>query len=413
MKKKYDILIKSDHSIFPDSKIEGNPDIGILNGKIHTIQEEIPEEQAKQVIQGKGFILTPLLQDFHTHLYHTTTTPDAWAGDLSVDPDCFSFSWGVGKMVDAGSSGWRNFSHFKSTVIERVQTNVQAFLNVAPYGMLSPELEQVITPGDIEKTAEMAMKYPHIIRGIKCAHYHGEDWLSVDSALGAGEKSHLPIMVDSGYFLKSRPYWQLLEEKLRPGDITTHCFRAPVPVADDKGRLYTYLWRAKDKGILFDVGHGGGSFIFQRAYPAIREGFYPDIISTDLHKVALANGLISLPNLMSKFLAMGMPLNEIIRATTIVPACVSGSPGESIIARGGRADFALLKLTEGSFRFKDSVGGIICGSQRIEALLTICNGNVVYDRDNLVGTPYQNLPFSAGITEHEDYVIPPINHNGV
>jgi len=187
----------------------------------------------------------------------------------------------VTTMVDAGSSGWRNFEFLRTTVIDRAKTRVLALINIAGLGMITDAVEQAdFNPDEV---ARLARKHRDVVVGVKSAHYQSPDWKSVDQAVAAGRAAGIPIMVDFGYFLPERPYWRLVTEHLRPGDISTHCFRAPAPWVDEKGKLYEYFHKARARGVIFDVGHGGGSFVFRNAVPAVAQGFYPDSISTDLH----------------------------------------------------------------------------------------------------------------------------------
>ena len=173
---------------------------------------------------------------------------DAWAGDNSVLPDGFSFRTGVTTMVDAGSSGWRNFEDFRNRVVDRAQTRVFALLNIVGLGMISDSIEQNIQDMDPQATAEMARKHSDVIVGIKTAHYHGPDWVPVERAVEAGTRVNLPVMVDFGYFRQERPFFRLVTEKLRPGDIATHMYRGPVPYMDNHGEIYAYLEKARKQG---------------------------------------------------------------------------------------------------------------------------------------------------------------------
>ena len=156
-------------------------------------------------------------------------------------------------------------------------------------------------------------------------------------------------MIDFGYFKKERPYYQLLGEKLRPGDISTHIFRGPTPWFDAEGKVLPYLHEARARGVILDVGHGGGSFCFRNAVPAIAQGFYPDSISTDLHALCMNMGMLDMATTMSKFLVMGMPLGEVIRASTINPAREIGHPELGHLSVGAVADVAVLQQMEGKF----------------------------------------------------------------
>jgi len=365
-----------------------------------------PDASTARAIDASGLLVVPGLVDMHTHLFHTVPNPDAWAGENSVPPDAFSFRSGVTTMVDAGSAGWRNFDYFRVTVIERAKTRVFAFVNIASYGMLNDIIEQHAPDFDPDATARAVARNGDVAVGIKSAHYWRPDWASVDRAVDAGEKSKRPVMVDFGYFMKERPYWRLVSEHLRPGDISTHCFRGPVPVADDAGRVYPYLWEARRRGVLFDLGHGGGSFLFRNAVPAFREGFYPDVVSTDLHVQSMNAAMMDMPTTMSKCLALGMPLSEIIAAATFRPARAIGHAELGTLFPGTAADVALFGIRKGTFGFADSVGGRIEGAERFECEMTFRNGTVVWDRNARAASDYRTLPGNAGIRDGEYLILP-------
>lgn len=400
-------LIKGGRLLDPACGLDEEGDLALFNGRVAGVGKNLPEKTAAKVIDASGLFVTPGLVDMHTHLFATAGNPDAWAGENSVFPDGFSFRSGITTMVDAGSAGWRNFDLFRVTVIDRAKTKVFAFLNIASYGMINDIIEQHSPDFDPEKAAEKAKKHAGVIVGIKSAHYWNPGWESVDSAIEAGERAGLPIMVDFGFFKKERPYWWLLTEKLRPGDITTHCFRGPVPVADEKDNLYAYLSEARKRGVLFDLGHGGGSFLFRNAIPAFRHGFYPDTVSSDLHVQSMNGSMMDLPTTMSKCLALDMPLGEVIKAATSRPAEIIGHPELGSLTPGSPADVALWTLREGTFGFKDSAGGRITGDLRLECEMTFLNGEVMWDLNARDAVPYAALPPNAGIREGE-YLIPPV-----
>ena len=294
------------------------------------------------------------MTDLHTHLYYTAGNPESWAGDNSVQPDAFSFRTEVTTMVDAGSSGWRNFEAFRGEVIERARTRVLALINIAGLGMITDAVEQ----GDFKpsEVARLAKKHKDVVVGVKSAHYQKPDWESVDRALEAGKLAGIPIMVDFGYFLKERPYWRLVTERLRPGDITTHMYRAPAPYVDDNGKLFPYLAEARKRGVLFDVGHGGGSFVFRNAAPAIAQGFYPDSISTDLHTGSMNGTMIDMPTTMSKMLAMGMPLEAVVEGIDLEPGTVHSSRGTRSSDCRRRGRYCCVQPHEWGLRFCGCTG---------------------------------------------------------
>ncbi|MBL8174270.1 MAG: amidohydrolase/deacetylase family metallohydrolase [Bryobacterales bacterium] len=402
----YDLLLQGGHLIDPKNGIDAVRDVAIRAGKVAAVAENIPPSQARKTIGVKGLYLSPGLVDIHVHVFHTTGVKDAWAGDNSVAPDSFSFRTGVTTMADAGSSGWRNFETFRHTVIDRARTRVFAFINIAGLGMLTNIVEQATADMKPDEVAALAKKHKDVVVGVKTAHYEGPDWTAVDRALEAGTKAGLPVMVDFGWFLKERPYWQLVTGKLRPGDISTHFFRGPVPIAGSDGKLYDYLKQARTRGVKFDVGHGGGSFVWRNAAPAIRQGFYPDSISTDLHTGSMNGPMFDMPTTMSKMLAAGMPLKEVILRSTWNPAQQIGHPELGHLSVGAFADIAVWRMLEGSFGFADPEGGKVTGKQRLQCEMTLKDGEILFNWNALGAVDWQNLKPDYGVRPVE-FLIPP------
>jgi dihydroorotase len=401
----YDLLLKGGHVIDPKNNIDGRMDVAVREGKVAAVSRAIDASQAKKVIDVRGLYVTPGLIDIHTHMFSTTGYRDAWAGDSSIRPDGFSFRTGTTTMVDAGSSGWRNFETFRYMVIDRTKTRTLAMINIAGLGMITDLVEQ--SDFDPEEVARLAKKHRDVVVGVKSAHYRRPDWRSVDLAIEAGKAAGIPIMVDFGYFLPERPYWQLMTERLRPGDMSTHCFRGPVPWVDEKGKLYKYLSRARARGAKFDVGHGGGSFAFRNAVPAVAQGFYPDSISTDLHTGSMNAGMIDMPTTMSKFLAMGMPLKEVILRSTWNPAQMIQRPELGHLTTGAVADIAVWKLNEGDFGFADAYGGQLRGKQRLFCELTLREGEVSWDWNARAAVDYRELGPTYGVRKGTDQIVRP------
>jgi len=401
----YDIVLKGGHLIDPKNAIDDRRDIAISDGKIAAIASDIDASSARQTLDISGLYVTPGLVDLHVHVFSTTNIPGAWAGDNSVRPDSYSFRTGVTTMVDAGSSGWRNFETFRHTVIDRAKTRVLAMINIAGFGMITDMTEQ----GDFDsaEVARLAKKHSDVVVGVKSSHYQKPDWESVESAVAAGESAEIPVMVDFGHFRPERPFYELVLEKLRPGDMPTHCFRGPVPWVDGQGKLYPYLTVARERGIKFDVGHGGGSFVFRSAVPAIEQGFYPDSISTDLHAGSMNGAMMDMPTLMSKFLAMGMPLAEVVKSSTWNPAGQIGREELGHLSVGAVADVAVFQLMEGAFGFRDGPGGSVKSDRRLFCELTLSGGQVAWDWNSRSGTDYHELGPSYGVREGVDSVLPP------
>jgi dihydroorotase len=401
----YDLLLQGGHVIDPRNGINAVRDVAVSAGRIAAVAQRIDASQARTVININGLYVTPGLIDLHVHVFPTTGVAGAWAGDSSVGADAFSFRTGATTMVDAGSAGWRNFEFFRTTVIDRARTRVLALINIAGFGMINDTIEQ--EDFDPKEVARLAMKHKDVVVGVKSAHYQKPDWDSVERAIEAGKAAGIPIMVDFGYFLPQRPFWQLVTEILRPGDMPTHCFRGPVPWVDENGKLYPYLRTARERGVKFDVGHGGGSFVFRNAAPAIAQGFYPDSISTDLHTGSMNGTMMDMQTLMSKFLALGMPLDAVVKASTWNPAQQIHREELGHLSVGALADVAVFRLLEGEFGFRDASNGKIEGRQRLFCELTLKDGSVVWDWNSRTGIDYKTLGPTYGVRKGMDQVVPP------
>ncbi len=402
----YDLLLKGGHVIDPRNGVDGVMDVATSSGKIAAVRHGIDPAQARQVIDVSGLYVTPGLIDIHVHVFATTGVKDAWAGDNSVLPDGFSFRTGVTTMVDAGSSGWRNFEDFRRTVIDRARTRVLAMLNIAGFGMLTDVPEQNVHDMDAKATAAMATRHRDVVVGIKSAHYQGPEWVSVDRAIEAAAGAGVPVMVDFGYFREERPYHQLVTSRLRPGDISTHMFRGPVPYIGADGRVLPYLKQARERKVLFDVGHGGGSFVFRTMVPTVAQGFYPDTISTDLHTGSMNAGMMDMLTTMSKFLVAGMPLRDVIRASTDAPSAAIKRPELGHLSVGAEADVAVLRVLDGRFGFADGARGTITGTQRLACELTLRAGRVVWDWNARAGRDYREMSPTYGVRDVDRVIVP-------
>ncbi len=403
---RYDVLLKGGHVIDPRNNIDSKMDVAIAQGKVAAVAPALSVSQAQKVIDVTGLYVVPGLVDIHTHLYATSGMRDAWAGNDSVLPDSFSFRTGVTTMVDAGSSGWRTFEDFRSRVIDQAKTRVFAMLNIVGIGMVTDALEQNIQDMDPKATADMARKHKDVVVGIKSAHYQGPEWVSIERAIEAGTLADIPVMVDFGYFLPDRPYFQMVTEKLRPGDISTHMFRAPVPYVDKDGKLLKYLAQARQRGVKFDVGHGGGSFVFRNAAPSVQQGFYPDSISTDLHTGSMNGVMMDMVTTMSKLLVLGIPLKEVVRESTDNPAREIKHPELGHLGVGTVADLAVLNLMTGRFAYADASNGRIEGSQRLFCEMTFKDGKVVWDWNARMAEDYRKLGDRYGIRDVDHIVMP-------
>ena len=383
----YDLVIKNGHIIDKKNNIDFIGDIGISNGIIKYVGEELPIDSSRKIINAESLIVVPGLIDIHSHNFHGTIPNRYLSNSFSaLPPDGFSFRSGITTIVDVGGAGWKNFEVFKEQVIEKSKTRVLAFLNIIGLGMQGGEIEQNIDDMDEMLTAEMANKYPEHIVGIKLAHFNGYNWIPVDKVTKAGELSDRPVMIDFGGSNPLMPLDSLLLHKLRPGDIFTHTYanvRGRMSIVDGNNKLHDFVKEAQNKGIIFDVGHGGGSFAFSQAIPAINQGLKPNTISTDLHTGSMNGGMKDLLNVMSKFLNMGLNLNEVITSVTWDAAKSIKKENLGNLSVGSIADITILNLREGDFGFIDTKNKKMNGTKKLECELTIKDGKIVYDLNGL------------------------------
>jgi len=389
---KYDLLLKGGHVIDPRNGTDAPRDVAVAGGRVAAVEARIDPALAFKTVDVSGLYVTPGLVDIHVHVYAGTGERDSYAGDNSVYPDGFTFRSGVTTVADAGCAGWRNFEDFKQRVIDRSRTRVLAFLNIVGHGMRGGPWEQDLADMAARPTAVMALRHPGLVVGIKTAHYEGPDWMPVERAVEAGTEAKVPVMVDFGANRSERPLAELVTRKLRPGDIYTHVHSGLRDEQTGAGAVAPALFEARKRGVIFDVGHGGGSFAFRVAVPAIREGFLPDSISTDLHISSMNAGMKDMLNVMGKYLAMGVPLPEVVRRSTWNPARQVGHEELGHLSVGAPADVAVLRRETGRFGFVDSFGGRLRGTERLACELTLRDGKVVYDLNGLARPDWDTLP---------------------
>ncbi|MDA1311941.1 MAG: amidohydrolase/deacetylase family metallohydrolase [Acidobacteria bacterium] len=387
----YETLLKGGHVIDPKNDLSAPRDIAISGGKIVAVRENLPEDRAGKVVDVSGLYVTPGLIDLHAHVYAGTGIPGVLTGDSSVYPDHFSFRSGCTTLVDVGSSGHRNFEDFKDRVIDGSKTRVLVLLNVAGGGM---GVDGEDNPADMEpeKIAAMIKKYPEIIVGIKTAHYPGPEWVSVERAVEAANLANVPVMVDfGGNHPDARPIGQLFLDKLRPGDIYTHMYSGLRVELTDEGKINPSMFEGRKRGIIFDVGHGGGSFTWRVAVPAYKEGFPPDTISTDLHTGSMNDAMKDMTNVMSKILNLGSSIEDVVRMSTWKPAEAIKRPELGHLSEGAIADVTVLRLDEGDFGFLDVKRITQKGNKLLTAELTLKDGNVAWDLNGRAGEDWETF----------------------
>jgi len=389
---RYDVLLRGGHVMDPRNNISANRDVAIAAGKIAAVAAQINPADAAKTIDVAGLHVIPGIVDIHTHVYAGTGEKGSYAGDNSVYPDGFTFRACVTTINDAGSSGWRSFEDFKQRIIDRSQTRVLAFLNIVGAGMRGAKFENDLNDMEAKPTADMAQKYRGIVVGVKTAHYAGPEWTPVERAVEAGTLANIPVMVDFGTNHKERPVADLVTKKLRPGDIYTHMYSGLREEQDPSGKVNPGLWEGRKRGVIFDVGHGGGSFAWRIAVPAVKEKFVPDSISSDLHIGSMNAGMKDMPNVMSKFLAMGLSLDDVVRMSTWNAAREIKQDARGHLSVGADADVAILRLERGNYGFIDSFGGRMKGNERLTCELTMRDGKVVYDLNGLAAVDYTQQP---------------------
>lgn len=389
---RYDLLLKGGHVIDPANHINEIRDVAVFHGKIAAVEKDIPADQAGKVVDVSKLYVTPGLIDIHYHIGHGGAplnwfTPEARAHalPLGIPPD-MALQSGVTTIVDAGTAGAEAFLQEKEEVIDHAKVRVLAFLNIVANGM-GGGLEGSLDEMDSKLCAATIKKYPDLIVGVKTAHYWTKEpwdaehvpWAAVDRAIECATLANVPVMYD--FWPRSERTYEDLLKKMRPGDIHTHVFAQQFPIILADGKVNPALAEARARGVIFDVGHGAGSFWFRNAVPAEKQGFIPDSMSTDLHTGDY--NVVSMNNVMSKFLAMGVPLDDVIRRSTVNPAAEIRRPELGTLSVGKDADIAVLELTKGHFSYIDCGVARMDGNVKLTARMTIRAGRISYDPSGL------------------------------
>jgi dihydroorotase len=393
----FDFLIKGGHVIDPRNKLSAIRDVAVKDGRIAAVAANISPARAVKTVDASGLYVTPGLIDIHVHVYPGEKKNDYAGGDWSVYPDGFTLRNCVTTISDAGTSGWRTFDDFKSRVIDQSKTRVTAFLNIVGAGMGSGGIEQNLADMEVKPTADMALKHKGVIVGIKSAHFNGPEWTPYEKAEEVGRIASIPVMVDFGGNVRAgRALGDLLTRYFRPGDIYTHMYGGVRGEQDPDTRGPSQAMQdGRARGVLFDVGHGGTSFRYSTAVPLLKAGFAPDSISTDLHTASMNAAMKDMLNVMGKFLAMGMALDDVILRSTANPARAIQLADLGHLSVGAAGDVAVLRLEKGKFGFADPAGGRIESPHRLGCELTIRNGKVVYDLNGMTAEPWDTLPPGA------------------
>jgi len=372
----FDLLLTGGTVLNPATGLRQELNLGVKDGRIAALEAKLPRAQAKRIIEVPGCYVTPGLIDFHVHSF--------WGvNPYGCELDALCMSTGVTTAIDAGSSGPINFKGFKKLVYEPSKTRMIAFVALAQHGVLNDpgELED-LRFADPNAAAATVGESPDVGVGIKVRLHkkgvgqNGREALRL--AIRAGEASKSPVMVHVG---NTGISMSEIADTLRPGDVITHCYTPQKPsIIDEQGKLLPEVRKAKERGVIFDVGHAGGHFDFNLVRRAMGEGIVPDIISSDLHGRLSQPGFGVVGDLLTtltKFLPLGLTFDEIIARCTTNPARVIGWQGRIGSLEVGRdADIAVLQLVNEQTKLRDSVGGEMTVNQRIAARWTIRHGEV-------------------------------------
>lgn len=365
-------MLRGGRVIDPATGTDKIADVAFKDGLVAAIGDGLEAATAKDVA---GKIVTPGLIDLHTHVY--------WGGSsLGIDAEAFCRDSGVTTSVDTGSAGPGNFKGFRHHVIEPSEVRILAYLHVSFAGIYA--FSNTVMVGESEEmrmmapaeAAEVAVANKDVVVGIKVRvgrYASGTSGVApLDIALQTADAAGMPLMAHIDF---PPPSYEEVLDRLRPGDVLTHAFR-PFPNApiDGKGRIKDVVWRARERGVIFDIGHGKGSFAFKTGRAMLEGGFEPDVISSDIHTLCIDGPVYDQVTTLSKFLAMGMPLEKVIAASTINAAKALQRPELGSLEPGKVGDATILEIETGSFPFEDVVGEVMTGEQRIKAAGTVIAG---------------------------------------
>ena len=369
----FDTLIRGGRLIDPAAGRDGRFDVALAGGTVAAIDREIPPERAREVVDATGLIVTPGLIDLHTHVY--------WGGtSLGVDADAIALRSGTTTFVDAGSAGAGNFLGFRRHVMDRSTVRILAYLNIAFPGIFAFSRNVMVGESsdirlcDPREAVAIAREHRDVIIGIKVRvgriASEGNGAASLHAALEAADRLQQPLMAHLDYPPPSRAE---VVGCLRPGDVLTHCFKPfPNDPRDGAGRIRAEIRAARERGVIFDIGHGMGSLDFDVARAMLADGFLPDAISSDVHALCVDGPAFDLLVTLSKFVCLGMNLVEVIRAATQTPARAIGRGDLGTLAAGSVGDVSVLELREGTFDYVDALGQVLRGDRRL-----VCRGIAV------------------------------------
>ncbi len=374
----YDLLIKGGTLIDPAQKVHAGKDVAFANGEVAEVGDDLPKEDAREVLDASGQIVTPGMIDLHVHVF-----PGISHYGIEPDPTCLAK--GATTVVDAGSAGADIFPGFRKYVIEVSETRIFAQLNISSQGMLTEEIGEFEMPeyANVDKACKMIEQHRDLILGVKVRLTRNtivserSGMLPLHRAREAADAAGLPIMIHpQGAWCESIDD---ILAVMRDRDIMTHCFHgSSCGILDDQGQVRGSVLEAMERGVIFDVGHGAGSFSWGVVEQALAQGAEPQTISSDLHVYNLNGPVYDLASVVTKFLHLGMSLEEAIARVTSVPAQVILMPDQiGTLAAGAWGDAVIFELREGEFRLEDAHGEVRTGTQNLVPV-TVVKGGQVY-----------------------------------
>jgi dihydroorotase len=370
-----DLILRGGRVIDPSQNIDGIADVAFADGKVQRVGKDLPATAGTDIRDVSGKIVTPGLIDLHTHVY--------WGGtSLGIDAEEFCRLSGVTTAIDTGSAGPGNFAGFRKHVIEKSEVRILAYLHVSFAGIYG--FSNRIMVGESEElrlmapldAAEVANANRDLIVGIKVrvgAHASGRSGtIPLDIALQVAEEVGMPLMAHIDH---PPPSYEEVLERLRPGDVLTHAFRPfPNSPVNAQGAVKAAVIEARKRGVIFDIGHGKGSFAFKTARAMLANGFLPDTISSDVHTLCINGPAFDQVTTMSKFLCLGMSLSEVVAASTVNAANALKRLELGSLKPGSAGDATILTVDEGPFDYVDVVGEHLIGDRKINSRGVVIGG---------------------------------------
>ena len=371
---RFDLLVKGGEVVDPGSGVSGKYDVAVKRNRIAAVDKDIPASEAARVVDATGKIVTPGLIDLHSHVFHGCTY---WG----VKPDPVASRSGVTTWIDAGSAGAMTLEGFREFIVKPARSRIYSLLNISYIGLVGPDHELMnLNYADVDVFKEVYNLNRDLVLGLKVRMMSstvGEQGIKpLERARRAADECAVPMMMHIGY---APPSIDECLTFLKKGDILTHCFTGfDMRILAEDGKLRDSAREAWERGVIMDVGHGTGAFVFEVAEPLIQQGYKPSVISTDIHQLSIRGPMYDLPTCMNKCWTIGMSLAEVVEAATAAPARAVGLQDEvGSLKPGLMADIAIFEIEKGTFRYYDVTMDSREGHERLRHSQTIVNGNTL------------------------------------